>query len=99
MDGVDFQASVTNLTQMDRHQQDTVRSPGINQEQNSQIAREEAGQKAIRPTQPDEAEGKKVDPKERRRNFDKRKERKKQGHSEGLPGKSTNSGFFLDVNA
>jgi hypothetical protein len=99
MDGVDFQASVTNLTQMDRHQQDAVRLPGVNQEQNAQIARDEAGQKAIRPTQPDEAEGKKIDPKDHRRNLDKRKDRKKKERPDGLPGKSTGSGFFLDVNA
>jgi hypothetical protein len=99
MDGVDFQASVTNVTQMDRHQQDAVRSPVINQEQNAQIARDEAGQRAIRPMQPDEVDGKKVDPKERRQNRDKRKDRKKKELLDKTIGKSTDSGFFLDVNA
>jgi hypothetical protein len=99
MDGVNFQASVNNLTQMDRHQQDAVRTPGVNQEQNSQIARDEAAQKALRPEQPDEIEGKRVDPKQRKQDNDKRKDQKKKERGDGAPGKSTSSGFFLDVNA
>jgi hypothetical protein len=99
MDGVDFQASVNNVTQMDRHQQDAVRAPGTNQEQNAQIARDEAGQRTIRPMQPDEVEDKKVDPKQRKQAQDRRKERKKKERGDGAPGKSTSSGFFLDVNA
>lgn len=99
MDGVDFQASVNNLTQMDRHQQDAVRAPGINQEQNAQIARDEAGQRTVRPMQPDEVEDKKVDPKQRKQDRDGRRDRKKKEHVNGTPGKSTSSGFFLDVNA
>ena len=101
MDGVNFQASVNNLTQMDRHQQDAVRTPVMNLVQNSQIARDEAALKAIRPEEPDEAGGKKVDPKQRKKDNETRKDRKKKERTnqEGPPGKSTDSGFFLDVNA
>lgn len=99
MDGLNFQASVNNLTQMDRHQQDAVRTPVINQEQNAELARDEAALKALRPPQPDDIEGKKVDPRQRKQDNDKRKSRQKSENGEQTPGKSTNSGFFLDVKA
>jgi hypothetical protein len=99
MDGVSFQASVSNLGQMDRHQGDTVRTPVINQEQNAVIAGELARQKFIKPAAPDDVEEKKVDPRQRKRDFDKKKDKKKKPSEASVPGKATDSGYFLDVNA
>jgi hypothetical protein len=105
MDGVSFQASVSNLGQMDRHQGDTVRTPVINQEQNAVIAGELARQKFIKPAAPDDVEEKKVDPRQRKRDLDKKKDKRKKpseaSESSGAsaPGKATDSGYFLDVNA
>ena len=96
MNGLNFQASVSNLTQMDRHQQDLHRSPVVNQEQNAQIARDDAAQRILRPMQPDEVEEKKVDPKQRKQDNEMwKKKNKKQGAS--VKGKSADSGFFLDI--
>jgi hypothetical protein len=111
MDGVSFQASVSNLGQMDRHQGDTVRTPVINQEQNAVIAGELARQKFIKPAAPDDVEEKKVDPRQRKRDLDKKKDKRKkpsvaseasetsETSGASAPGKATDSGYFLDVNA
>ena len=84
---------------MDRHQGDTVRTPVINQEQNAVIAGELARQKFIKPSAPDDVEEKKVDPRQRKRDLDKRKDKKKKPSESATPGKATDSGYFLDVNA
>jgi len=99
MNGLNFQASVSNLTQMDRHQQDVHRTPGINQEQNAEIARNESAQRAVKPTQPDDVEEKKIDPRQRKADSENRK--KKRGKQRGNPPacKSPDSGYFLDVQA
>jgi hypothetical protein len=75
MSGVNLQASIINVTQMDRHQNDINRLPATNQEQNSQIAMNLADQKSIRPTQADGAEGKKIDPDQRKKDNDNRKKK------------------------
>jgi hypothetical protein len=47
MNGLNFQASVSNLTQMDRHQHDAHRAPVENQEQNARQARDEAARRLV----------------------------------------------------
>lgn len=99
MNGLNLQASVTNVTQMERHQHDTHRTPGINQEQNAEIARNASAQRAVKATAPDETEGKKVESRDRKKDFDKRKKKRSSKPPKPDSGKSTDSGYFLDVQA
>jgi hypothetical protein len=100
MNGINFQASVTNVTQMDRHQQDIHKAPSVNQEQNALIARHEAAERTMKPVQPDGTKDKKIDADERKRDNDRNKKRhqENQGSKEN-GGKKSDSGFFLDIEA
>jgi hypothetical protein len=103
MNVVNFQASVNNVTQMDRFQQDSSRTPVINQSQNAVIAQEEAEKRIRMPMQPDHAEGKKVDlqrQKNETRGNKKRKQKKDNG-SDAKPrqGITTTGGYFVDIQA
>jgi hypothetical protein len=97
MNAVNFQASVNNLTQMDRHQQDLSRTPLVNQEQNAEIARGDAEKRIRMPVQADTVEGKKINPEENKRNFERKKRRKK--NDPDSKGASGSSGYILDVQA
>jgi hypothetical protein len=95
MNGLNLQASVSNLTQMDRHQQELHRAPMVNQEQNALIAQNEAAQRTAKPVQPDKVEDKKVDRKRDNDNENRKKKRNKKNDPPG--GKSPESGFLLDI--
>jgi hypothetical protein len=77
MNGLNFQASVSNLTQMDRFQQGAHRTPVVNQEQNAQIAMEDASRRAAMPVQPDVVVAKKIDPGQRKRDESGKKKNRK----------------------
>jgi hypothetical protein len=98
MNGLNFQASVSNLTQMDRHQHDAHRAPVENQEQNAQRARDEAAQRLVMTVRVEEAAGKRIDPGQRRGdNPSRKKNRKKEG---GAPPRARGSGGrLLDIEA
>jgi len=81
MSNVNVQVSLTNLTQMDRHQSDTHRAPMVNQEQNAEHSRMLAARRLVAPVEPDKVEGKKIDP-EARREEDARKRRKRKSSDE-----------------
>lgn len=81
MSNVNVQVSLTNLTQMDRHQSDTHRSPMVNQEQNAEHSRMLAARRLIAPVEPDKVEGKKIDPNARREE-EARKKRKREQQSD-----------------
>lgn len=96
MDGLDIQASLHNLSQMDRHQQDGHRTPMVHQQQNAEMARDEAGQRIEKPVEADEAEGKTVDPEDRRRR-DREGRKKKNQERKSDTGKDKGStGRFID---
>jgi hypothetical protein len=101
MDGVNLQASVNNVTQMDRFQQDASRTPVVNQEQNAVIEREEAERRIRMPVQPDHVEGKKVDPQQRKNESNARKKKQKKGAAgdQEQKGRTTTGGFFVDIQA
>jgi hypothetical protein len=82
MSNVNVQVSLTNLTQMDRHQSDTHRSPMVNQEQNAEHSLMLATRRLLAPVEPDKVEGKKIDPKARREE-EARKRRKREQQSGG----------------
>ena len=78
MNGVNLQASINSVPQMDRFQQDVNRLPSVNQEQNAAISREQQAQRAVRPEAPEETENKIVDPRENKRNLAEKKKRRRQ---------------------
>jgi len=61
MSEINMQISVTQLTQIDRHQNDAHRTPTVHQEQNMQASQQEAAHRLNMPVQPDVIEKKKVD--------------------------------------
>jgi hypothetical protein len=81
MSNVNVQVSFTNLTQMDRHQSDTHRSPMVNQEQNAEHARTLAARRLLAPVEPDKVDGKKIDPNDKREE-EARKKRKRDRQQE-----------------
>ena len=97
MNGLNFQASVYNLTQMDRVQQDAHRTPVVNQEQNAQIALDEASRRTAMPMQPDEVEGKKIDPGQRKRDDSGKKKNRKKALKNASAIAAKKNGYFLDI--
>jgi hypothetical protein len=101
MDGLNLQASVNNVTQMDKHQQDQSRSPLVHLDQNAVIAREDAEKRLRMPVEPDHVDGKKVDPRQEKR--DRQSRRRKQNKNnpdaaKNLP-RSSSSGYIVDIEA
>jgi hypothetical protein len=79
MNGVNLQAALNNIPQMDRFQQDLNRTPLVNQEQNANISREQQAQRAMRPEEPEQTENKNVDPNDKKKQLnDKKKKRLQQ---------------------
>jgi hypothetical protein len=68
--------SVTNLTQMDRHQSDTHRAPVVHQEQNAQLTQDELMRRMSMPVEPDTIEKKKIGPDEKRKDRDERRKKR-----------------------
>jgi hypothetical protein len=98
MNGVNLQASLHNLSQMNRHQQDEHTKPVVNQEQNAEAAKENAAQRIDKPVEPEETEGKVVDPENKKKNGSRRRKKKKDGKrkKKKSPG---NRGRFVDFSA
>ncbi|MDD5675488.1 MAG: hypothetical protein PHC61_15065 [Chitinivibrionales bacterium] len=105
MDGVNLQASINNIPQMDRFQQDVNRTPLVNQEQNAALSREQQARRALRPDEPESADGKTIDPRDGKKNLaDKKKKRLKQllnekNGDDSHAGRPNNSGFIIDFKA
>jgi hypothetical protein len=59
MSGVNVNVSVSNLPQIDRHQNDVHKNPVVNQDQNAKIANNEMTLKLTRPGEAESAQGKK----------------------------------------
>ena len=66
MSEINMQISVTHLTQMDRHQNDTHRAPMVHQAQNAQMAEDETTRRMNMPVEPDSIEKKNIDPDRKR---------------------------------
>jgi hypothetical protein len=101
MNAVNMQASVNNVTQMDKHQQDQSRTPLVHQDQNAVIAREEAEKRIRMPMEPDHAEGKKVDSRQDKKDRGSGKKRQKNNGQAGIKGqpRSPSSGYIVDIQA
>lgn len=98
MNGVNFQASFHNLTQADRIQQDEHNTPIVKQDQNAEDAKEEAAKRIDMPTQPDQTEGKVVDP-ANKKEHPRRRAKKKKKKKKRSPDTGKNRGRFVDFSA
>jgi hypothetical protein len=97
MNALNFQASVSQLTQMDRFQHDSHRTPVVNQDQNAQIAGDEAKKRVATAVQPDEIEKKKIDPRQRREENARQRRSKKQPLNAISQAKEIEHGTSLDI--
>lgn len=74
---MNFSASIHNLTQMDRFQQDSHKAPIVNQQQNAEKAAHEISQRVEMPVQPDHVEEKTINPDKKKNHNTKGKKKKK----------------------
>ncbi|MBD3315536.1 MAG: hypothetical protein GF344_07090 [Chitinivibrionales bacterium] len=98
MNSMDMQASVHNLSQLDRHQNEAHRMPVEHQDQNADKVLQENVAKMRMPVEADKAEGKKTDSKRKKKEFahKRRKKKKKEKEERRMSGKG---GFFVDTDA
>ena len=101
MRGIDLQASVSNLTQMDRVQNDAQRMPAVNQAATSIRLRDQGAERVTRPGQPDAAEKGAIDPDDSRHESpEKQRKRKQQAQTQhGRPRNTRETGHFVDLDA
>jgi hypothetical protein len=98
--------SLNNVTQMDKHQNDTHKNPIVNQEQNAQLENSRRMQRLNKPVAPEQLRGKNVDPDNKKEEDRKKKRRnkpndtkmdssaiKKVRHRRGRH----NEGYFVDL--
>jgi len=97
MNSINFQASFHNLSQIDKVQDEAHRAPVVHQGQNADLDREAVARRLDMPVQPDETEGKIIDPKDRREEQRRnRQRRKRQNEKKQTPGKHRD-GRFIDI--
>lgn len=99
VEGMDLQASIHNLTQMDRFQQESHHTPIINQEKNQEAAKEDAARRTDMPVEPDETDSKTVDPDNKKEHPYRKQKRKKKKEQKRLPNRGGNTGHFIDFSA
>jgi hypothetical protein len=97
MSGLDLQASMSNLTQMDRHQQDAHRSPVAHQQQNAVQAQQDAMRRLAMPPPSDALEQKDPDSRRTKREYRFRKRRRQ--HARVARQRDSGGGGFVDYNA
>ncbi len=98
MSEINLQLSMTNLTQMDRIQNDAHRSPMVHQAQNAQKNEDETVKRMNMPVEPENVEKKKIDPDRERREH--REQKRKKSHAENKKEDKTqtnNSVSFIDI--
>ncbi|KMQ50601.1 hypothetical protein CHISP_2452 [Chitinispirillum alkaliphilum] len=103
MSGVDVHISINNVPQFERNQSESQRAPLVFQGQNSQIARDELHNRIKVPVAPEKSEGKRIDPKDRKKEekSGKKSAKNKKDSSKHNKGKKSRSdeGFFVDLQA
>jgi hypothetical protein len=98
MNQINFQASVSHVTQVERQQHETHRVPISHQEQNANLARDEALQRINMPVETEEAENKIIENEERRKEFaQRRKRRQKKEEEQKRRRQRWDAGQFIDV--
>jgi hypothetical protein len=99
MNTLDVQASLNNLLQMDRHQEETNRTPAGHQVVNADYERDNAARRATRPNEPEQPDGKNVDSEEHKRYQQEMKKRRQQaaGRRKAARGRTDGAGRFCDI--
>lgn len=104
MDGMNLQAVISNLTQIDRFAQDSTRTPVVNTAQNTQNARDQELQHTQMAVQPDQNNGNShIDPNDKRHEKHHAKKRtalrNRSNSSAVARSRSRDGGFFVDIDA
>jgi hypothetical protein len=98
----DLHVTMSNLSQLDRHQNEAHKTPIVHQEQNAQRTEEELQQRTTMPVAPDEIEKKNINPDDRRSSRrDKKRDRRFPRRRRGPRrlNESGSSDHFVDVRA
>lgn len=98
MNAVNLQASVNNVTQMDRFANDASRTPLVHQDKTELIAQKNAEHRIRMPVEAEQAEHKKVDSKYKEQNQKKQKQRQQQKSGPARL-KNRNNGLIVDIEA
>ncbi len=102
MNALNLQASVHNVTQMDRIQHDVGRAPTVYQDQNAAIARTEADKRMRMPTPLEESDGKKIDTRNKKNDAKNKNKKQKRNHKNDDHGNAaplSSSGYIVDMQA
>jgi hypothetical protein len=97
MNTLDVQASLNNLVQMDRHQEEGNRIPMVHQSANASFERENAAHRLERPNQPEQPEGKNVDSEAHKRYMQAREKRRQAHKKQQRRGRTDGAGRFVDL--
>ncbi len=102
MSGVDIHISLNNVPQFEKNQSQNNRAPLVFQGQNAQISQDELLQRIRIPVEPEQAEGKKVDPKDKKQQSGSGKKQQKEQTDEQKKRQrksKSDEGFFVDLQA
>lgn len=103
MSGVDIHISLNNVPQFEKNHSESNRAPTVFQGQNAQISQDELHLRVKVPVAPEQAEGKKVDPKDRKKEEHSGKKRGKEQKDEqqkkGQKKSKSDEGAFIDLQA
>jgi len=97
MNSANIQASMHNLTQVNRIQHNEHTAPINNQEQNANLSQEKASEKITKPTEAEHTDGKVIDPRDVRKNRSRNKKKKKKNLKKvKKQNRSKETGRFVD---
>jgi hypothetical protein len=102
MESINFRASMHNLTQADRHQEEVHRTPVVNQQRSEDMGADAALRRLGMPVEPEETDTKTVDPGHRGKVFMKRRRREKKEREKEdrrRRNRGEGSGRFVDIDA
>ncbi|MFP4163367.1 MAG: hypothetical protein ACLFVE_05260 [Chitinispirillaceae bacterium] len=103
MSGFGVHISVNNLPQFDRLQSNAIRVPAVHQSKNAEIARAHMEQQVKTASEPEGAEGKNIDPEDRKKeqNCSKKRSKKKKKKDKSTEDQNRNNGngSLIDIEA
>jgi hypothetical protein len=102
MNSIDMQASLNNLTHLERHQDEVHRGPVTHQAHNAQSYVQQARHSAQAPSQPQKSQGKGVDAREKGASANNQRRGKKRPPSrpeDTVRARRRSGGNFIDIDA
>jgi hypothetical protein len=101
MSTVNVNYSITNLPQVDRHVNDSLKTPLVSHDQNTERAANDATRRTMMPVEVTQSEQQITDPRERKRMALKQGKRRSKDNSttkdKNRQQKNRNNGFFIDI--